>query len=246
MELSFLAGFPLRRPSSMAGNVCLLKHASNVPSTARAIEKDSSEDSGMPDHAFKTLLVETPRRPVSSSNESWWCGSHRERRGGPDPKSRLLPDGISKKLCWNWGKRSLPRSGRCGHPQDGAHGPSGEEQDVANSGQSCIAAKRFIVMAAIVRPFMEALERQSSMVSKSVTPWNRQPIGPLAEEGVRWRSFRGNWKTQTEGARVVYGPPPPSGKGFFFQPAIAAKWKKTCESWPKRFRAHPAGANCPE
>ena len=45
-------------PALMAGNVCVLKHASNVPLTALAIEK-LFQDSGMPDHVFKTLLVDS-------------------------------------------------------------------------------------------------------------------------------------------------------------------------------------------
>ena len=44
-------------PALMAGNVCVLKHASNVPMTALAIEA-LFRDSGMPDHVFKTLLVD--------------------------------------------------------------------------------------------------------------------------------------------------------------------------------------------
>ena len=95
-----------------------------------------------------------------------------------------------------------------------------------NSGQSCIAAKRFIVMAAIARPFMEALEREFNGIKIGNPMEPATTIGPLAKkEFVEVLSGQLE-DAKRKGARVVYGPPPPSGKGFFFQPAIVSQVEK--------------------
>ncbi len=89
-----------------------------------------------------------------------------------------------------------------------------------NSGQSCIAAKRFIALGAIAKSFTEALEKELGSLKAGDPMDPTTTIGPLAK-----REFVGVLSAQLEdaerkGARVVYGPPPPSGKGFFFRPAI--------------------------
>jgi acyl-CoA reductase-like NAD-dependent aldehyde dehydrogenase len=92
-----------------------------------------------------------------------------------------------------------------------------------NSGQSCIAAKRFIVMADIADPFMEALQRELQTVKMGNPMDAATTLGPLAK-----REFVEVLSGQLEdavqkGGRVVYGPAPPPGEGFFFRPAIVSR-----------------------
>ena len=92
-----------------------------------------------------------------------------------------------------------------------------------NSGQSCIAAKRFMALGTIAKPFTEALERELKTVKIGDPMDPATTIGPLAK-----REFVGVLSGQLEdaerkGARVVYGPDPPPGNGFFFRPSIVTK-----------------------
>jgi acyl-CoA reductase-like NAD-dependent aldehyde dehydrogenase len=91
-----------------------------------------------------------------------------------------------------------------------------------NSGQSCIAAKRFIVMAAIGRPFLEALEGELNAIKIGNPMESETTLGPLAK-----REFAEVLSGQLEdakrqGGRIIYGPAPPPGEGFFFRPAIVS------------------------
>jgi succinate-semialdehyde dehydrogenase/glutarate-semialdehyde dehydrogenase len=205
-------------PALMAGNVCLLKHASNVPSTALAIER-LFEDVGGPDHVFKTLLI-----------DSQVAGQLIERE---------LVDGVSLTGSVDAGSQIASLAGR--HIKKfvlelGGSDPFIVLEDAAiaktarmalqarmiNSGQSCIAAKRFIVMAAIAGPFLEALERELATVRIGNPLESATTIGPLAKrEFVEVLSGQLEDAKRKEG-RVVYGPAPPPGEGFFFRPAIVS------------------------
>ena len=205
-------------PALMAGNVCLLKHASNVPSTALAIER-LFKDAGGPDHVFKALLI-----------DSQVAGQLIERE---------LVDGVSLTGSVEAGSQIASLAGR--HIKKFVLELGGsdpfivlEDADIAktarmalqarmiNSGQSCIAAKRFIVMAAIAGPFLEALERELATVRIGNPLESATTIGPLAKrEFVEVLSGQLEDAKRKEG-RVVYGPAPPPGEGFFFRPAIVS------------------------
>ena len=206
-------------PALMAGNVCVLKHASNVPLTALAIEK-LFQDSGMPDHVFKTLLVDSQTTMQLIERE--------------------LVDGVSLTGSVEAGAEVASIAGR--HIKKFVLELGGsdpfivlEDADIAktarmalqarmiNSGQSCIAAKRFMALGTIAKPFTEALERELKTVKIGDPMDPATTIGPLAK-----REFVGVLSGQLEdaerkGARVVYGPDPPPGNGFFFRPSIVTK-----------------------
>jgi succinate-semialdehyde dehydrogenase/glutarate-semialdehyde dehydrogenase len=209
-------------PALMAGNVCLLKHASNVPSTALAIER-LFRDSGVPDHVFKTLLVDSQAAGQLIERElvdgvsltgSVEAGSQIASLAGRHIKKVVLELGGSDPFLV-LEDADIPKTARMAL-----------QARMINSGQSCIAAKRFIVMAAIARPFMEALEREVKGVKIGNPMEPATTIGPLAkQEFVEVLSGQLE-DAKRKGARVVYGPPPPSGKGFFFQPAIVSQVEK--------------------
>ena len=202
-------------PALMAGNVCVLKHASNVPRTALTIEK-LFRDSGLPDHVFKTLLADSQvamqlveRELVDgvSLTGSVEAGAQVASLAGRHIKKFVLELGGSDPFIV-LEDADIPKTARMAL-----------QARMLNSGQSCIAAKRFIVLGAIAKPFTEALERELKAV-KSGDPMDpATTLGPLAKQ-----EFVGVLSAQLEdaerkGARVVYGPTPP-GKGFFFRPAI--------------------------
>ena len=209
-------------PALMAGNVCLLKHASNVPLTALKIEK-LFQDSGAPDSVFKTLLIDSrvtlqliERELVDgvSLTGSVEAGAQVASLAGRHIKKFVLELGGSDPFIV-LEDADIPRTARMAL-----------QARIINAGQSCIAAKRFIVMAGVAAPFMDALEKELQGV-KMGDPMNAETaIGPLAKrEFVEVLS--GQLKDAEEkGGRVVYGPPPPPGQGFFFRPAIVSNVRK--------------------
>ena len=209
-------------PALMAGNVCLLKHASNVPSTALAIER-LFRDSGVPGHLFKTLLIDSQAAAQLIEQElvdgvsltgSVEAGSQIASLAGRHIKKVVLELGGSDPFIV-LEDADIPKTARMAL-----------QARMINSGQSCIAAKRFIVLAAIARPFMEALEQEVKEVKIGNPMESSTTIGPLAKQEFV-EALSGQLEdAKQKGARVVYGPPPPSGKGFFFRPAIVSQVEK--------------------
>lgn len=204
-------------PALMAGNVCVLKHASNVPLTALAIER-LFQDSGMPDHVFKTLLVDSQAAMQLIERElvdgvsltgSVEAGAQVASLAGRHIKKFVLELGGSDPFII-LEDADIPKTARMAL-----------QARMINAGQSCIAAKRFIALSSIAKPFTEALERELNTVKVGDPMDPVTTIGPLAK-----KEFVGVLSEQLEdakrkGARVVYGPAPPPGNGFFFRPAIA-------------------------
>jgi succinate-semialdehyde dehydrogenase/glutarate-semialdehyde dehydrogenase len=203
----------------MAGNVCLLKHASNVPATALTIDT-IFKDSGVPDHVFKTLLAEPPvamqlierefvdgvsltGSVAAGSQIASLAGRHIKKfvleLGGSDPFIVLEDADISKTARLALQARMI------------------------NSGQSCIAAKRFIVMAAVASPFLEALETEVNAVKMGDPMEPATTIGPLAKQEFVAVLSGQLEDAKRKGARVAEGPPLPPGEGFFFRPAIISQ-----------------------
>jgi succinate-semialdehyde dehydrogenase/glutarate-semialdehyde dehydrogenase len=203
-------------PTLMAGNVCVLKHASNVPMTALAIEA-LFRDSGVPDHVFKTLLVDAKTAmqlieqelidgvsltgSVEAGSEvASLAGRHIKKfvleLGGSDPFIILEDVDVSKAARMAIQARMI------------------------NSGQSCIAAKRVIVMSSVARPFTVALERELKTLKIGDPMDLATTIAPLAKRELVETLSEQLADAQQKGARVVHGPVPPTGKGFFYRPAI--------------------------
>ena len=203
-------------PALMAGNVCVLKHASNVPMTALAIEA-LFRASGMPDQVFKTLLVDAKTAmqlieqelvdgvsltgSVEAGSEvASLAGRHIKKfvleLGGSDPSIILEDADVSKAARMALQARMI------------------------NSGQSCVAAKRLIMMSSVARPFMEALEGELRTLKIGDPMDLATVIGPLAKREIVETLSEQLADAQRKGARVVYGPVPPAGKGFFVRPAI--------------------------
>ena len=91
-----------------------------------------------------------------------------------------------------------------------------------NSGQSCIAAKRFIVVAAVLEPFLEAFAGHvaRARVGDPLDP--ETEVGPLARGDLRDALQRQVEAAVAAGARVVTGGHPLEGPGFFYAPTVLA------------------------
>jgi len=203
-------------PAMAAGNVCLLKHASNVPITALEIEKIFA-DAKFPEGVFQTLLIDskTAMKLVEedkvdgvSLTGSVAAGSAIGELAGRRLKKAVLELGGSDPFII-LEDADIDKAAR-----------TALQARTINTGQSCIAAKRFIVMESVVQEFqVKFLELFKSL--KVGDPMDEKTdIGPLAKEEIVSELKRQLEDAKNKGANIIYGPEPPAGKGLFFQPAV--------------------------
>ena len=203
-------------PALMAGNVMLLKHASNVPQCALMIE-DLYRRAGFPEGVFQTLLIGSgqvdavlsdPRVVAATLTGSEGAGVEVGMGAAKRVKKVVLELGGSDPFI------VMPSAN-----MDEAVA-SAVKARITNNGQSCINAKRFIVAAAVAdefeRRFVEAMQ-----ALRVGDPFDEKTdVGPLAtksglqdiEEGVR--------KTVNAGARVLTGGKKLDGAGYFYAPTV--------------------------
>lgn len=205
-------------PCLMAGNVGLLKHAANVPQCALAIE-DLLLRAGLPEGAFQTLLIghektarviEDGRVAAVTLTGSEGAGAAVAARAGKVLKKTVLELGGSDPFI------VMPSA-----DIEAAARVAVAARNV-NGGQSCIAAKRFIIHRDVYERFqarfLEALEGM-----KVGDPLLEDTeIGPLAMESIRDGVVRQVEDAVQRGARVLVGGSTLGSKGFFYAPTVLA------------------------
>jgi succinate-semialdehyde dehydrogenase/glutarate-semialdehyde dehydrogenase len=210
--------FRFAAPALMAGNVGLLKHASNVPQCALEIESILRR-AGFPEGAFQTLLVgsqaverilDDPRVKAASLTGSEPAGSQVASRAGRQIKKTVLELGGSDPFIV-MPSADLERAVR-----------TAVDARVLNNGQSCIAAKRFIVDARIAdefeRRFVAALEglRIGDPMDE------RTELGPLATPDILSGLDDQVRRTVELGGRILTGGKRLDGAGNFYAPTALA------------------------
>ncbi len=205
-------------PALMAGNVGLLKHASNVPQCAEAIASIFLE-AGFPEGVFPSLLI--------SSHQVE--GVLRDRRvkavtlTGSELAGRKVASVAGDEL-----KKSVLELGGS-DPFIVTQSANLEEAvkvavtaRMLNNGQSCIAAKRFILEDVIAPQFTELLVKEYEKL-KIGNPFDETvDIGPLATETILEDIVKQVNDTVAKGAKVLIGGKPLEGKGYFYPPTILA------------------------
>ncbi len=202
-------------PALVAGNVCLLKHASNVPGSAVEIQKLFLEV-GLPENVFKTLLIDS-KTAMKIIDED-------------------LVDGVSLTGSIRAGSALGELAGKRIKPLVLELGGSDpfivlEDADVdaaaqmavkarfINAGQSCIAAKRFIVMEDVVVEFTEKFDEYMQLLKVGDPMDPETDIGPVAK-----KDFVGELEKVLKDAEKKGSRPKIHGqeheKGFFFRPAL--------------------------
>jgi succinate-semialdehyde dehydrogenase/glutarate-semialdehyde dehydrogenase len=205
-------------PALMAGNAALLKHASNVPRCALALE-EAVRDAGFPTGLFRALLVSGAAvEPVIADDRvravtltgSTATGSRIAELAGRAVKKTVLELGGSDPFIV-LRDADLP-----------AAVETAARARFQNAGQSCIAAKRFLVEAPIAsefeRRFAEAI--RALRVGDPLDPATQ--VGPLAREDLRDALDRQVEASVKMGARVVAGGKRRGGKGWFYEPTLLA------------------------
>jgi succinate-semialdehyde dehydrogenase/glutarate-semialdehyde dehydrogenase len=208
--------FRFAAPALMAGNVALLKHASNVPQCALAIE-GLFRRAGFPEGAFQTLLIgsnqvpqvlDDPRVVAATLTGSALAGSQVASTAGKHIKKTVLELGGSDPFI------VMPSA-----DLDAAVTTAVKARTI-NNGQSCIAAKRFIVAEPIAdtfeRRFVSEMERLQVGDPLDATT----DIGPLATEAILAGLDEQVHQTIAAGARVLTGGRRLDRTGYYYAPTV--------------------------
>jgi len=208
--------FRFAAPALMAGNVVLLKHASNVPQCALAIE-DIFRAAGFPDGVFQLLLIGSnrvnsviaDRRVVAVTlTGSVGAGSSVAAAAGKDIKKTVLELGGSDPFI-------IMPSADLNRAVETA-----VQARVINNGQSCIAAKRFIVDERIAELFEHQFVQRMGALKVGDPMDPATDVGPLATPDVLRGLEEQVEKTVQMGARVLLGGKRLNRKGNFFEPTV--------------------------
>jgi succinate-semialdehyde dehydrogenase/glutarate-semialdehyde dehydrogenase len=201
------------------GNVALLKHAANVPQCALAIQ-DIFRRAGFDEGVFQTLLLEAkqtgvliddPRVKAVTLTGSERAGIEVASAAARQIKKSVLELGGSDPFV------VMPTADLEVAVETGVKARMG------NTGQSCIAAKRFIVHEKIYEKFLaEFLERVRSL--RIGDPLNdTTEIGPLATEAILQGVDQQVQKTVSLGAKLLTGGNRIERAGFFYEPTVLAE-----------------------
>jgi len=212
----FWQAFRAAAPALMAGNALLLKHAPNVPQCALAIEAIFRE-CGLPDGVFASLMIEVEQvadtiasphvhavtftgSEAAGRKVAACAGQHLKKcvleLGGSDPF--IVLHDADLELAVNMAIASR----------------------FNNCGQSCIAAKRFIVVPQIADEFLRELKTRVEALRLGDPMIEATQIGPMARLDLRDELHRQISDSIAQGAVAVSGCKPAEREGFFYQPSI--------------------------
>jgi acyl-CoA reductase-like NAD-dependent aldehyde dehydrogenase len=208
--------FRFAAPALMAGNAAILKHASNVPHCALAIEEVFRE-AGFPEEAFQALLIrssevskliEHPTIAAVTLTGSEGAGSQVAARAGRAIKKTVMELGGSDPFIV------------LADADIDAAAKTGVRARYQNTGQSCIAAKRFIVIDSVFQQFQDRFV-EAVRALKIGDPRDRSTqIGPLARPEFVDDLERQTKESVRQGAIILTGGYRRPGKGYFFEPTV--------------------------
>jgi succinate-semialdehyde dehydrogenase/glutarate-semialdehyde dehydrogenase len=210
--------FRFAAPALMAGNVAILKHASNVPQCALAIDAVFRE-AMCPAGVFSTVLVGSsavasllgdPRVAAATLTGSERAGMAIAAEAGRHLKKTVLELGGSDPfIVLDDADIAVAAS-------------SAADARLVNSGQSCIAAKRFIVHEAIAEPFARRFADELSARRMGDPLARETQVGPQARVDLRDALHRQVEESIARGAQRLLGGEVPSGGGAFYPPTLLA------------------------
>ena len=209
-------------PALMAGNVALLKHASNVPMSALAIEEVFSE-AGFPKNVFNTLLIGS--KQVQDVIENPFVKA--ATLTGSEPAGKAIASSAGKEL-----KKTVMELGGSdpfiilndANIKEAVK--DGVTARILNNGQSCIAAKRFIMVEEIANEFeTEFVKRMKELVVGDPMDDNTE-LGPIAREDLLEELDWQVKETVKQGGKILTGGERVDREGAFYQPTVLSNVKK--------------------
>lgn len=214
-------------PALMAGNTGLLKHASNVPQCALYIE-DIFKRAGFPDGAFQTLLISgakverilrDDRVKAATLTGSEPAGASVASICGEEIKPTVLELGGSDAFI------IMPSADLDAAIETGIKARN------QNNGQSCIAAKRFIVHADIYDDVKTRLVEATAALKVGDPTKTETDVGPLVTEDARKEISRQVEAAIADGAQLLTGGKVIDGDGWFFEPGVLENISKDSDAY---------------
>ena len=208
--------FRFAAPALLAGNVGLLKHASNVPQCALAIEEIFCR-AGFDEGVFQTLLIEPeqvekiivdPRVKAVTLTGSEKAGSAVASTAAREIKKSVLELGGSDAFI------VMPSA-----DFESALSTAVKARTI-NAGQSCIAAKRFMIADEIYDEFVNQFVARMRALKVGDPMDEATEIGPLATEQILQGVHDQVQKTIAAGAKLLTGGNRIHGPGFFYEPTV--------------------------
>jgi succinate-semialdehyde dehydrogenase/glutarate-semialdehyde dehydrogenase len=208
--------FRFAAPALMAGNVGILKHAANVPQCALAIEQLFCR-AGFDDGIFQTLLIESdqverlivdPRIKAVTLTGSEKAGSAVGSTAAREIKKSVLELGGSDPFI------VMPSAGFRLAVKTAV------KARTINTGQSCIAAKRFFIADKIYDKFVDQFVEQMRSLKVGDPMDETTEIGPLTNEQILKGVHEQVQKTIAMGAKCLTGGNRIVGSGFFYEPTV--------------------------
>ncbi len=214
-------------PTLMAGNAIVLKHASSVPQCALALEALFRE-SGLAEGVFTTALIETSHAAdmiasphvnavtltgseLTGRKVAAWAGQNLKKcvleLGGSDPFIVLRDADLD------------------------AAATTAVTARFQNCGQSCIAAKRFIVVPEVADEFVHRLKHLVKALRVGDPMDELTQIGPMARADLREELHQQVMDSIAEGAVAVAGCEPEARQGFFYRPSILDHVNPGARAW---------------
>ncbi|HSP94258.1 MAG TPA: NAD-dependent succinate-semialdehyde dehydrogenase [Thermoanaerobaculia bacterium] len=214
--------FRFAAPGLMAGNAAVLKHASNVPGCALAIE-DVFCRAGFPTNLFRALMIgsgqveaviENPLVRAATLTGSGPAGRAVARKAGEMLKKTVLELGGSDPYLILEDADLELAAAVCARGR------------LINSGQSCIAAKRFLAVEKIRRPFEDLFVEKMSAAKMGDPLAEGTQIGPQARHELRDDLHRQVEASLAAGARCLLGGTIPEGPGAYYPPTVLTGVRK--------------------
>lgn len=219
--------FRFAAPNLMAGNAGVLKHASNVPGCALAIEEVFRE-AGFPEHLFRAVLVgsdvvgmlleDEHVRAVTVTGSVSAGRAVAERAGALLKKSVLELGGSDPYLVLKDADLDLAAE-VCAKSR------------LINSGQSCIAAKRFIVVGEVYDDFLQRFVAHMAAARVGNPMDERTEVGPQARVDLRDDLHDQVVRSVGAGACVVLGGAVPDGNGAWYPPTVLIDVQPGMPAW---------------
>ncbi len=214
--------FRFAAPALMAGNAGVLKHASNIPGSALAIE-DVFLKAGFPENIFRTLLVgsgqvetiiENPLVKAVTLTGSTSAGRAVARKAGEMLKKSVLELGGSDPYVVLEDADLEASVMSC------------VASRLINSGQSCLAAKRFVVVESLRERFEELFVERMRAEKMGDPLQEETSVGPQARHDLRDELHNQVRKSIEKGAKCLLGGELPEGNGAFYPPTVLSDVKK--------------------
>ena len=215
--------FRFAAPALMAGNAAVLKHASNVQGSAADIER-VFKLAGFPKNLFRNLIIKSnqveaviknPKIKASTLTGSEFAGSRVAMASGKEIKKAVLELGGADAFII-LKDADLEKAAKVA-----------VQARMLNNGQSCIAAKRFIIDKTILDDFLAIINTELDSLKIGNPLEKGVQVGPLARADLREEIHSQVEETLKQGATLIRGGKFIEGEGYFYEPTIISNLKPT-------------------